>query len=162
MSEAGARSRNPEVFYARDLSPRTSVMIMTGMCEFCERDFAIEIFHNGFGETSYAYCDTCGKTAILSGWSKRWPEGVKCTQAEIAPEMEPCLRPCECGGKFTKGASPRCPKCRKPLSADRAADYLERQSPGTKKGWRWQRSWSGLYCAVINGLQVADNFADKA
>ena len=31
-----------------------------------------------------------------------------------------------------------------------------------RRAERWQRSWSGLYCAVINGLQVADNFVDKA
>jgi len=135
-------------------------MAWTGVCEHCAENFGIEIFHNGFGDSSYAYCDSCAKTAILSGWSKRWPKGVKCTQAEIAPEMEPHLKPCECGGTFTKGNSPRCPKCKQALSADRAAEYLERQAPGAEKGWQWQRNWNGLYCAVINGQQIMDNFID--
>ena len=77
-------------------------MAWTGVCEHCAEHFDIEIFHNGFGDSSYAYCDRCGKTAILSGWSKQWPNGVKCTQAEIAPEMEGHLKPCGCGGIFTK------------------------------------------------------------
>jgi hypothetical protein len=72
--------------------------------------------------------------------------------------MEPCLLPCECGGKFSKGNSPRCPKCQQLLSADKATGYIEAQSPGAAKGWRWQRNWQGLYCAVINGRSVADNF----
>jgi hypothetical protein len=134
------------------------LMAWSGVCEHCHANFAIEIFHNGFGDTSYAYCDTCGQTTILSGWNKRWPEGVKCTQAEIAPEMEPHLQPCGCGGKFTRGNSPRCPACARALSAELAAEYLERQAPGTKKGWHWQRTWSGIYCAVINGRSVKDNF----
>jgi DNA-directed RNA polymerase subunit RPC12/RpoP len=140
---------------------------MIGTCEHCGENFTIELFHNGFAESSYAYCDGCGTRAILSGWSKRWPESVKrkvyaSRNHSRDGAMEPYLRPCECGGAFIKGKSPRCRKCRKPLSADQAADYLERQAPGTKKGWRWQRSWDGLYCAVINGFQVVDNFGDKA
>jgi hypothetical protein len=118
----------------------------------------MEIFHNGFGDSSYAYCGACGKTAILSGWSKLWPSGVKCTQAEIAPNMETHLQTCTCGGSFSKGNSPRCPSCKQTLSSEKAADYIEPQSPGAKKGWRWQRNWSGLYCAVINGQSVKDNF----
>lgn len=133
---------------------------MTGICEHCGAEFKIEIFHNGFGDSSYAYCDLCGMTAILSGWNKHWPPGVKCTQAEMAAEMQPFLKPCACGGRFSKGNSPRCPACKKHLSAERATEYIESQSPGTKKGWRWQRNWSGLYCAVINNLRVADNFVD--
>jgi hypothetical protein len=133
--------------------------IMIGTCDHCAEKFKIEIFHNGFGDSSYAYCGTCGMTAILSGWNKRWPKGVKCTQAEIAAEMEP-LTPCVCGGTFAKGHSPRCPHCKQLLSADKVADYIEPQCPGTKKGWRWQRSWCGMYCAVIDNRQVMDNFTE--
>ena len=132
----------------------------TGACSLCKTTFAIEIFHNGFGDTSYAYCDTCGITSILSGWNKKWPKGVKLTQAEIVAEMEPYLKPCDCGGKFTKGNSPRCPMCKHPLSAEEATEYFERQAPGTKKGWRWQRNWSGIYCAVVEGKRVVDNFKE--
>jgi len=131
---------------------------MIGTCDHCGENFEFEIFHNGFGDTSYAYCDTRSMTAILSGWNKRWPSGVKCTQAEIAPEMQPHLKPCECGGRFTKGNSPRCPHCKQPLAAEKATEHIERQSPGTQKGWRWQRNWSGIFCAVVDGRQVANIF----
>jgi len=131
---------------------------MIGKCGNCDGSFEIEIFHCGFGEESYAYCDTCGTTCLLSCWSKLWPQGVKCSQGEIAPEMEPYLRACLCGGRFTKGNSPRCPLCKTPLSADEAAEYLEAQAPGTKRGWRWQRNWSGTYAAVINHSRVVDHF----
>jgi hypothetical protein len=131
---------------------------MTGKCEHCACTFNVELLHCGFGDCSYAYCDSCGKTALLSGWSKEWPQGVKRTQAEIAEEMVPYLEQCSCGGTFSKGNSPRCPACRKPLSAEKAAEYIEAQAPGAKKGWRWQRSWSGIYGVVIDGLRVADNF----
>lgn len=133
---------------------------MTGTCDQCGEKFKIEIFHNGFGDSSYAYCDTCGMTAILSGWHKQWPPGVKCTQAEIASEMEPYLKLCECGGRFAKGNSPRCPRCKQQLSAEKATEYIEQQSPGARKGWRWQRSWTGLYCAVVDGRRVADIFQE--
>jgi hypothetical protein len=72
--------------------------------------------------------------------------------------MEAHLLPCECGGRFAKGNTPRCPNCKQALSADHAAEYIEPQSPGTKKGWRWQRNWHDIYCAVIEGKVVADNF----
>ncbi len=97
-------------------------------------------------------------TALLSAYSKFWPSNVKWTYAEIAPEMQQYLRPCECGGKFSKGNSPKCPQCKEILSADRAATYIEAQSAGTAKGWRWQRNWTGLYCVVIEGRLVQDNF----
>ena len=66
--------------------------------------------------------------------------------------------PWTCDSKFSKGNTPRCPNRKQPLSAEAAARYIEPQSPGTKKGWRWQRGWDGLYCAVINDQCVKDNF----
>lgn len=135
--------------------------VMTGTCEHCGEVFGIDIFHCGFSDSSYAYCDTCGSTAVLDGWSKQWPPGVKCTQAEIPSGMEPHLTLCPCGGRFARGNSPRCPKCKRPLSAEKAADYLEAQAPGTKQGWRCQRNWTDTYCAVINGHRVIDNFESR-
>jgi hypothetical protein len=131
---------------------------MTGKCEHCAAEFQFQIFHCGFGDCSYAYCERCGRTAVLSCWSKRWPDDVKCTQAEIAPEMEAHLAPCECGGRFKKGQAPRCRECGNKLSADRAAEYIEAQAPGAKKGWRWQRNWNGLYCMAVENWWVKDNF----
>jgi ribosomal protein L34E len=131
---------------------------VTGSCEHRAPSFGIEIFHNGFDNSSHACCGECGMTAILSAWSKRWPVGVKRTQTEISPDIQQHLMPCKCGGKLSKGNFPRCPKCKQALSAEAAARDIEPQSPGTKKGWRWQRGWDGLDCAVINDQCVKDNF----
>jgi hypothetical protein len=72
--------------------------------------------------------------------------------------MEPYVQPCECGGSFRGGSAPRCPRCNQPLSAELAANYLERNAPGTKKGWHWQKNWSGVYCIVIESKRVDNNF----
>jgi len=134
--------------------------ISIGLCEHCRQDFGYYIAHSGFGDCSYAYCDRCGMTAILSMWDRHWPKlsANYQFQREIGVEMEPHLQPCECGGSFTKGSCPRCPNCHRTLSPDLAATYLEANAPGTKKGWRWQRNWTDLYCIVIENRVVHDHF----
>ena len=72
--------------------------------------------------------------------------------------MEQYLQPCECGGRFKRGSAPRCPHCNEPLSPELATSYIESNAPGTKKGWRWQRNWSGLYCIVIEDKRVDNKF----
>jgi hypothetical protein len=57
-----------------------------------------------------------------------------------------------------KGAAPRCPHCHDTLSAEFATSYIEANAPGAKKGWRWQRNWSEMYCIVIEDKRVMDNF----
>jgi hypothetical protein len=42
------------------------------------------------------------------------------------------------------------------LSSTAASEYLESNAPGTAKGWKWQRSWSSLYCIVIEGKSAKD------
>ena len=54
-------------------------------------------------------CEVCGK----EWWWEFGPGG---------PDGEPESPPCTCGGRFTREAAPRCPKCR---STD-----LERDSSG--------------------------------
>lgn len=126
-----------------------------GDCEHCHREFEYRLIHNGFNESSYAYCNACGLTAILDGW--KVPETIHMALHQIiTPEVESQLAPCQCGGSFSASASPRCPHCRQALSAERAADYIERQSEGAKKGWRWQRSWKDLYCIIIEDRVVRD------
>ncbi len=80
-------------------------------------------------------------------------------QQEICAAMEPFLKPCECNGAFRRGSSPRCLHCKQPISAD-PAPYIETNAPGTAKGWRWQRNWTGLYCIVIEDRWVEDNFVN--
>ena len=130
-----------------------------GTCDKCGKQFEYYLIHNGFNESAYAYCDKCGCTAILDYYSKSVPKGVEVGYGQaIEPVLEPFLRTCDCGGHFKIGAAPRCPHCGNELSATEAKGYLESAAPGTKKGWRWQETWTGLYCIVINDKLVRDNW----
>ena len=130
-----------------------------GKCSDCQQTFNYTLAGCGFGDCVYAYCDACGQTAILSLWDKRMPRLENCpVQQEMCSALEPYVQDCECGGHFRRGSSPRCSHCKLPLSADLAAAYIEANAEGTKKGWRWQRSWSGVYCMVIDNRVVHDNF----
>ena len=133
-----------------------------GTCEHCGRPFGYWLCHSGFADCSYAYCEKCGMTAILSLWNKRMPKlslgAGAWGQQEIPVELEQYLRPCECGGVFKRGASPRCPHCSQSLSAEAATTYIETNAPGSKQGWRWQRNWHDTYCIVIENRRVNDNF----
>ena len=126
-----------------------------GECENCNLVFAYELWHAGFGDLTYAYCDTCGMTATLDHWNPEVSKitGLSAGCGEIENSAEQFLLPCQCGGKFRKGSTPRCPYCNKALSADFAAGYLEKNSA---RGWQWQRSWSGLYCIVIEDPEILD------
>ena len=133
--------------------------VNAGICEHCSKQFDYSLYHCGFADCSYAYCDLCGRTAILSMWDSRWPKLLDCPgHREICSAMESHLEPCECGGIFRKGAAPRCPNCNQTLSANSAASYIENDAAGAQKGWHWQRSWSGSYCIVIQSKQVDNNF----
>ncbi len=133
--------------------------LSAGVCEHCHEKFGYWLCHCGFGDCVYAYCQACGRTAILSMWDKRMPKLANCPgQQEICAAMEPYILPCECGGAFKAGSSPRCPHCNMPLSAGAATSYIEENAPGSKKAWRWQKNWSGLYCIVIDEKRVENNF----
>ena len=122
-----------------------------GNCEHCQAEFRYELWHSGFGDLSYAYCGDCGMLATLSVWDPRWSKLPPSNSAhkEIESALDPYLLPCLCGGRFHNGAGPRCPHCRTLLSPVHASEFIERDAPGTAKGWRWQRSWSALYCIAI-------------
>lgn len=131
-----------------------------GTCESCNAQFGYYLIHSGFNDSVYAYCGLCGKTAILSTLDKRFPKLPDCPiYQEICDAMEPYLQPCDCGGHFRRGSSPRCPQCKAALGAEFAASYIEEGAPGAKSGWRWQQSWSGLYCIIIEEQCVTDNFS---
>jgi hypothetical protein len=49
-----------------------------GVCEHCQQQFGYWLGHCGFGDCVYAYCDSCGRTAILSLWDKRMPKLPNC------------------------------------------------------------------------------------
>jgi hypothetical protein len=133
--------------------------LSVGNCEHCHGQFGYYLIHSGFNDSIYAYCDACGKTAILSVLDKRMPKLPNCPPyEEMCSAMEPYLHPCDCGGQFRRGAAPRCPRCGEPLSAESATLYIESNAPGTEKGWRWQRTWKKLYCIVIENKVVENNF----
>jgi len=119
-----------------------------GSCSCCEKQFGYYLIHNGFNDSSYAYCDLCGEICLLNLWTL--PAGVEIKEYGVVPKnVEALLKPCKCGGTFRKSAAPRCPHCSSTLSATDAAKYIEANALGTKGGWRWQRTWVGLYCIVI-------------
>lgn len=133
-------------------------------CAHCSARFGYFLVHNGFNDSAYAYCDTCGKTAILSGWAKNIPADVGLPMHQpITPAIETHLDACSCGGRFRAHASPRCPHCRYLLDAAGLTAEIEQNAPGTKGGWRWQQDWSGVYAIVIENRMTQDNWvADDA
>jgi hypothetical protein len=131
------------------------VIVKKGDCEHCEKFYRYSLWHSGFGDNSYAYCDDCGMLATIN-YKNPAVVGflpLSTHNAEIDESWESLLRPCACGGKFRKGASPRCPSCNEPLSATHAVGHIEAQAQGAGKGWRWQQNWSGVYCMVIDNPQ---------
>lgn len=129
-------------------------------CPRCSVDFEYLLVHAGFNVCAYAYCDRCGLPTLLSPWSPRRPTSVSLEPYQgIARSVERHLRPCECGGRFRAGAPPRCPGCHEPLPADGMAGPIEEDAPATRDGWRWDRRWDGLYCVIINGRWIDDNWA---
>ena len=124
----------------------------TGECDTCLQAFHYALIHNGFNDSAFAYCDQCGMTVLVSAWDRDTPAAAKLkVHGPVNPEAEAMLAPCPCGGAFRANALPRCPHCSVELSADVAANYIEANAPGTAKGWRWQRSWQGLYAVIVEG-----------
>lgn len=133
-----------------------------GKCLNYGEEFEYRIIHSGFDDSAYCYCDQCGKTAILSTLHRPIPHGVRLlTHQRIDAEIERFLRGCDCGGRFTHEADPRCPNCRQELSATKCAEFIDRNAPGTLEDWRWQQSWDGLYFIVIEGNLVRDNWIEE-
>ena len=140
-----------------------------GDCEHCTRAYRYTLLHAGFGDFSYAYCDTCGMLATFN-YSNSFlvnlpPASVP--HQVIDPEWEPFINPCECGGHFRADASPRCVFCSSVLSAEHAATHIERNTIGAGRGWHWQGNWTDLYCIAMEDprdpgslRQVEDHFLE--
>jgi len=127
-----------------------------GVCEACGFHFHYRLIHNGFNDSAYAYCESCGRTVVLDGWSEAARRVRFRIHQQIEEAIEPLLKTCPCGGRFSHSASPRCPSCNQELSAEQATDYIERNALGTAGGWRWQRSWDGVYCIAIEGRALSN------
>src|SRR5206468_3738208 len=135
---------------------------LIGCCEHCGGTFPYQLIHNGFNDSAYAYCDHCSFTVLLNGWNHTAQRiGLRIHQ-RIDPDIETLLKPCPCGNTFRANADPKCPHCARALSAVKARTYIERDAPGTAKGWRWQQSWSGIYSIVLNNNAVMDWWNEQA
>ena len=131
-----------------------------GTCDRCNRSFGYYLVRNGFNDSVFAYCDSCCYTAIASVWTL--PEGAPSGDyGTIAQAQEPYLKPCPTIGHFTAAAALRCPHCGECLDPVKAAEYIERDAPGAAKGWRWQRSWRGLYCMIIDERVLSDSWISR-
>ena len=139
----------------------------TGICGACDAEFSYRLVHDGFSETNHAYCSRCYRTAFLHHYC--WPNAAPRPQAgsplnahygPIDLNIEPWLKPCVCGGKFAAKEKPKCPDCCHELDAAAAAQWIERQAPGSKSGFRWNKTWASYYAIVINDGAVADPWLD--
>lgn len=128
-----------------------------GACDKCGAAFQYYLIHNGFGDTAYAYSDSTTYTVLLDEWKIPANVPVK-IQGKIQKETEEYLLPAPDGGIFRSSASPRCPVCGQVLDPVAATRYIEADAKGTKKGWRWQKSWDGMYCIVIENRVVYDTY----
>ena len=129
-------------------------------CGHCAQDFHYYLIHNGFNDSCYLYCDSCGKTAIFNLWNKNLPKGLQrneVSQGKAPSALEPFVPECACSGNFRVSAAPRCPHCKTVLSAEGMTEDIEAKAAGRKKGWRWGGTWSGMYCIVIDDQLVEDN-----
>lgn len=145
--------------------------LLKGDCEHCGQFYRYSLLHAGFGDFSYAYCDTCGKLATFSSSSSfllSMPRAVSPHQV-IDDAWGPHIRSCDCGGAFRRGASPRCVVCTRPLSAEHATGHIEHNFIGGGRNWRWQRNWTDTYCLEIEDparpgslRHMRDPFLDRA
>ena len=133
-----------------------------GTCESCSQSFSYDLLHSGFADSAYAYCERCGLTAIISGWTAHPEHAPLEVHKAITTTVEPFLSNCPCGGRFGANASPRCSPCALPLSAELGTSYIEANAAGTAKGWRWQRDWTSLYGIVIDKRMLRDPWLTDA
>jgi phage FluMu protein Com len=125
--------------------------LQRGDCEHCNRTFHYTLLNAGFGDYSYAYCDSCGMLATFSyshSLSVNLPP-VSAPHQVIDRAWEPFLNPCACGGHYRANAAPRCLFCNSVLSAEHAATYIERNTKGAPRGWHWQGNWTDIYCLAM-------------
>jgi phage FluMu protein Com len=130
--------------------------LQKGDCEHCNRSFHYTLLHAGFGDYSYAYCDSCGALATFSysnSFLINMPP-ISAPHQVIDRAWEPYLSLCPCGGHFRAAAAPRCLFCNSVLSAQQAATYIERNTKGAPRGWRWQGNWTDVYCMAIEDPRV--------
>lgn len=98
---------------------------MSYICKKCKKTISTEgkvlpgypkEIHSGFASQGYLYCDSCPMVLVFNAYDKKYVSLI----GEKNPWMltrneqklvEDNLIKCQCGGKFTFDAKPRCPHC---------------------------------------------------
>lgn len=134
---------------------------MDAVCPACTGHFEARLIHNGFNNSSYAYCAKCGTTALCT--HSAWPVSVpKSDYGPLLPEQISHLRRCTCGGAFHTHAMPRCPGCQAALDPIEATSWIESGSAGTEGGWRWQGSWLGIHAVVVGDIVLENPWSEDS
>ena len=122
----------------------------TKACASCARTFEYYRIDNQVNGSWYVYCSKCGSTGLLYSSDALPQDILKKSGYELAPDAEPFLPACQCGGAFTRGALPRCPYCGVELSRDEIVEMLDYFYQ--KKEWSAATSAIGClqHCLVIN------------
>jgi hypothetical protein len=122
------------------------------------------VIHNGFNDSCYAYCDRCGRAALIDlipflygGAEPKPVDGSGSHAAVIGSHFERAMRPCPCGGHFRRGAAPRCPTCSAEVSPEQFGDTLKRglwsysPQPARSGAREFVRDslWQGIYCILF-------------
>jgi len=88
----------------------------TTVCSNCAKTFTFEIFHAGFGDQGYLYCNLDETIVTWDSFSS----GYVALVGEVHPWMldqnqrqsvEAAIIDCPYGGRFAYSALPRCPHC---------------------------------------------------
>lgn len=119
-------------------------------CPTCKHSYYGRVLHAGFDDSEFLYCDRCFRIALLSIYSRSadillrlavpalwsWRES-----AASRIEIEASLRGCECGGRFTFDAVPKCFNCQSVLPLETILEAFGAH------GW-WGVGWRGFYCLI--------------
>lgn len=133
-------------------------------CEPCTARSRARIFHSGFSNVEYLYCNSCCCTAILDFFSERsailrdlatrgwWSWRASTTSCS---QIEGTLDDCGCGGRFTFEAEPRCPVCQHVLDLASVKRQLDAESWWRSDAWRPREDG---YFLVLEENSVTDPY----
>jgi hypothetical protein len=135
-----------------------------GFCERCGAMFSCRLVNDERNGSEHYFCQLCGRTAIVSvtEMEARFGDRERSVLGFEIFVVEDNLANCECGGRFKMLGAPRCPSCRKVLSAPLATRWIEGNAQAAHSGRRWQRTWSGLFAIVIGERVVVDPWISES
>lgn len=136
---------------------------LEAQCETCLHEFKFRFVDNQINESMYAYCDGCGQTVLF--YEDRPASYMSHLEYRICTNHEEHIEACTCGGRFTRDAEPRCPKCMSVISAA-VFEELVMTHIGPKGEWNradspsdWRRL-GGQFCMIIEERDVRKIWRD--